>query len=204
VFYYIRHPDYQEVRKLFDRLVLCAEAAAMGTETKMKYEVIHGNYNVLPNETLAKVMDANLRLVGGVLYTKEEKAFAEQLYKTLVEPGQKIGSEQQIMDFKYYEKRGSTDVGDVSWLVPTAGLGTATWVPGTSAHTWQAVAAGGMSIGHKGMINAAQTMALTAADLMENPQVIVAAKEEWKNRRGQSFTYEPLLGDRDPPLDYRK
>lgn len=99
---------------------------------------------------------------------------------------------------------GSTDVGDVSWVVPTVGLGTATWVPGTAAHSWQAVAAGGMSIGHKGMVLAAKTMALTAIDLFSNPATIEEAWKELKRRRGDNFQYTALIGDRKPALDYRK
>ncbi|MDA0350309.1 MAG: amidohydrolase [Verrucomicrobia bacterium] len=204
VFYYIRHPDYKVVRELFERLVLTAEGAALGTGTTMKYEVIHGNYDVLPNQALAKLMDTNLRTVGGVHYSKEETVFAKDLYETLVQPSRTIGSEKEIAEYKLSSTRGSTDVGDVSWLVPTTGLGTATWVPGTSAHTWQAVSAGGTSIGHKGMINAAKTLAMTAADLFQDPNLIKKARTEWNEARGKDFDYYPLLGDRDPPLDYRK
>ena len=95
-------------------------------------------------------------------------------------------------------------MGDISWLVPTVGLGTATWVPGTSAHTWQAVAAGGMSIGQKGMMVAAKTMTLTVMDIFNNPSVTGAALEELNKRRGEGFTYEALVGNRQAPLDYRK
>ncbi|MFV0278515.1 MAG: amidohydrolase, partial [Parahaliea sp.] len=96
------------------------------------------------------------------------------------------------------------DVGDVSWQVPTAEMRAATWVPGTAPHSWQAIAAGGMSIGHKGMMVAAKTMALTAADLYQDPALLRAAREEFESRRGKDFRYEALLGDRAPPLDYRK
>ena len=98
---------------------------------------------------------------------------------------------------------GSTDVGDVSWAIPTAGLNTATWVPGTSAHSWQAVAAGGTDIGNKGMINAAKTLAFTAYDLFTQPSLLESARDEFLTRRGPDYEYVPLLGDRDPPLDYR-
>ena len=99
---------------------------------------------------------------------------------------------------------GSTDVGDVSFTVPTAGLGAATWVPGTPAHSWQAVAAGGMSIGTKGMMVAAKTIALTAIDIFQNPDTVKAAKAELEERRGKDFKYVPMLGNRPPALDYRK
>ena len=111
-----------------------------------------------------------------------------------------------VAPFRVVEKGGggSTDVGDVSWVVPTAGLRTATWVPGTSPHTWQAVAAGGMSIGHKGMMLAAKTLTLSAIDLYKNPEVINIASQELQRRVGSDFSYQALLGDREPPLDYRK
>jgi aminobenzoyl-glutamate utilization protein B len=99
---------------------------------------------------------------------------------------------------------GSTDVGDVSMAVPTVGLRVAAWVPGTSAHSWQAVAASGTSIGYKGAQVAAKTLALAAVELYRNEQLRKAAREEFNRRRGPDFRYEALLGDRPPPLDYRK
>ena len=95
-------------------------------------------------------------------------------------------------------------MGDISWVLPTAGLSTATWVPGTSAHSWQAVAAGGIGIESKGMIVAAKTLALTAIELFGRPDVIAAAWEELAERRGADFEYVSPLGDRKPPLDYRR
>jgi aminobenzoyl-glutamate utilization protein B len=91
----------------------------------------------------------------------------------------------------------------VSWVTPLATLNTATWVPGTSAHTWQATAAGGMTIGLKGMVVAAKTLALAVAQLYTSPDLIAAAKAEFDKRRGPGFVYKTLLGDRPPPLDYR-
>jgi aminobenzoyl-glutamate utilization protein B len=98
---------------------------------------------------------------------------------------------------------GSTDVGDISWNVPTAEFSTATWVPGTPAHSWQAIAAGGTTIGIKGLQLAAKTMALTAADFFENPELAEKAHAELMAQRAAGFVYTPLLGDRAPALDYR-
>jgi aminobenzoyl-glutamate utilization protein B len=203
VFYYVRHPDPTEVQAMFDRVVKAAEGAALGTETRMEYEIIHGIYAVLPNEPLSRVMDANLRRVGGVEYTPEERAFAEAIQASFDGDVPPIESAAEIQPFEFYRSGGSTDVADVSWAVPTAGLRTATWVPGTSSHSWQAVAAGGTSIGHKGMVVAAKTIALTALDLFSAPESMVAAREVFDGLRGPDFRYVPLLGDRDPPLDYR-
>jgi len=152
VFYYCRHPDMDMVKQNFEWIVKAAEGAAMGTQTRMEYEVIHGLYNVKPNETLSKVMNKNLNLIGGYEYNDEERAFAEKLQETLIAPSN-LANTNAVMPYRVEEDGigGSTDVGDVSWVVPTAGMRAATWVPGTSGHSWQAVAAGGTSIGTKGM-----------------------------------------------------
>jgi len=171
----------------------------------MEYEVIHGIYDLLPNEPLARAMHDNLTRVGGVSYTDEERRFAELIRSSLPEDVPPMEASERVEPFEVQEvgSGGSTDVGDVSWAVPTAGLRTATWVPGTSSHSWQAVAAGGTEIGNKGMINAAKTLAFTAYDLFNRPDLLEAAREEFLSRRGADYTYEPLLGERDPPLDYR-
>jgi len=195
-----------EVKSIFDRVVKCAEGAALGTGTTMDYEIISGAYNLLINETLSTVVDRNMRKVGGVFYNKEELVFARKMLESYPDRKVNLKDTETIVDFRVTEEAipFSTDVGDVSWLVPTAGMSTATWVPGTSAHSWQAVAAGGTSIAHKGMINAAKTLALSAVEIFNNPQLVLKATKELKERQGENFTYEALLGDRKPPLDYRK
>lgn len=206
VFYYLRHPSATTLLDLWPRLEAAAEGAAMGTGTEVEWEIIHGNHAVQVNETLARVMDKNLRQVGGLNYTPAEQSFAESIYASLVNPLRSLGSESEIQDFEVQPvgRGGSTDVADVSMVVPTAGLRVATWVPGTSAHSWQSTAASGMSIGFKGAHIAAKTLALTAIDIMKDADLRKAALEEFHERRGEDFTYIPILGDRDPPLDYRK
>ena len=204
VFYYVRDFNVDILEDLWARVIKTAEGAALGTGTRLEYEIIHGNRPVLANDVAQKIMYDNLVAIGGVSYTKKERAFAEQIYKTLRSPDKEISSAGEVQPYKFTKGKGSTDVGDVSWMVPTAGLRTATWVPGTSAHTWQAVAAGGMSIGVKGMMNAAKTIAGTAVDLFNNPEAVKNAQKELIERRGPTFNYYSLLGDRGPPLDYRK
>ena len=204
VYYYVRHPDRDQVVELFERVVRAAEAAAMGTDTQVDVEVMHGNYPVLPNHTLAQLVNDNLVAMGGIEYNAEEQAFAETIRKTLISPRRELGSQQRIAPYQPRQSMGSTDVGDVSWLVPTVGFSTATWVPGTPAHSWQAVAAGGMSIGHKGMGLASRLLAKSAAQLILQPDVIAEAKAELRRSQGPDFVYAALLGDRKPPLDYRK
>jgi aminobenzoyl-glutamate utilization protein B len=203
VYYVVRHEDRDELRSVWSRVVRAAEGAALGTETQMSYEVIGGTYNRLPNETLSKTMYENLQLVGGVHYDEQELSFARTLSATLpVAKPLESASEVQPMLFK--RTKASADTGDVSWTVPLAQMRAATWVPGTPAHSWQAVAAGGMSIGYKGMMVAAKTLTLTAIDIYREPAIIDAAREEFDERRGADFLYESLLGDRLPALDYRK
>ena len=173
-FYYVRHPNENTLRSIWDRVIATAEAAALGTGTSMSYEIIHGNYSVLPNDTLAEVMHKNLSAVGGVHYSDADKAFAAELAKSLPDDSLITERAAQIKPYASGSRgNGSTDVGDVSWTVPTVGMSAATWVPGTGAHTWQAVAAGRTPIGHKGMIVAAKSMALTAVDLFKNPALLV-------------------------------
>ena len=205
VYYYIRHPEMDIVKDIFNRVTKAAEGAALGTGTTMDYEVIHGVYNLLPNQILSTNLFENLKTVGGVTYDKTEEDFALKIFPSLNRKDVNISDAALVKPYSDQsdEAFGSTDVGDISWLVPTAGISSATWVPGTAAHSWQAVAAGGMSIGHKGMMVAAKTMALTIMDCLVNPEMLKNAKLELLKRRGDSFKYEALLGDRNPPLDYR-
>ncbi len=199
----VRHPDAQEVRQIWKRIEDAAEGAAKGTGTRVENEVITGLYNLLPNETLSRAMYANLLKVGGVKFTPEDIKFAKEIQSTFEYTPPPISKAAEIEPYRSSSFPASTDVGDVSWMVPTAGLGTATWVPGTSAHSWQAVAANGMGIGHKAMIVAAKTLALSGIDLLYNPALLQQAKKEWELKKGIN-PYESLLGDRKPPLDFRK
>jgi aminobenzoyl-glutamate utilization protein B len=203
VFYYLRHPDAEKVKELWVRLEQAALGAAQGTGVEVDWEIIHGNHPVLINEALAKMMDEKLHDVGGIQYDEREEAFARELYTTLISPEYPLGSQADIQPYEVGFGFGSTDVGDVSMTVPTVGLRVATWVPGTSSHSWQATAASGMSIGYKGTQVAAKTMALAAIELFENPELRAEARAEFDERRGEDFAYEALLGDRSPPLDYR-
>lgn len=208
VYYYARHKDREILQSVWKRIENAAQGAALGTGTKVEWEILGGVYNLLPNVTLATAMHNNLAKVGGVVYNEEEKKFAITLSETLGEQKQPIENAALVKDFRDGSESatsgGSTDVGDVSWTVPTVGLQTATWVPGSSAHSWQSTAASGMGIGQKGMIVAAKTLACTALDLFKDQALIDKAKEEWLQKRGANFKYEALLGDRKPALDYRK
>ncbi len=204
IFLYARHPEMQTVDVIWEQIKKCAEAGALATGTRMEMEIIHSSYNMLPNDVLAEVVNKNLQFVGGVKYTPEEKAFAEVLLKTMdLEGAPPLGSEEKIQPIRSEISSGSTDVGDVSWNVPVADLVTATWVPGTPAHSWQSTACSGYSIGRKGMIVAAKTMALTAVDLFTDQKLVERAKANFKERRSNREYRSRIPADKKPPLNYR-
>lgn len=204
VFYYVRHPSRAYVASIWERVQKAAQGAALATGTTVEEEVIGGVHELLPNDVLAGLVHQNLTAVGGVKYTPEELKYAEEISKTEGMGIREIASAEAVQSLGgSLLSSASTDVGDVSWTVPTVGFTTATWVPGTPAHSWQAVAAGGMSIGRKGMMVAAKTLATTAIDLFQNEKVIVDAKAEFEKRRGADFKYKALVGDRKPALNYR-
>lgn len=204
VFYYVRHPDAAGVEEIWARLENAARGAALGTGTTAEWEVIHGNNPLLVNESLARMMDAKLRQVGGVVYDERERAYAAELSRSLGTAAAPLESAATIALYGKALGYGSTDVGDVSWATPTVGVRTATWVPGTSAHSWQSAAASGTTIGFKGAQVAAKAMSLAAVELLTDGDLRAAARAEFDAARGPGYQYKSLLGDRDPPLDYRK
>lgn len=206
VYYYVRNIDRQVVRDVFERVVNAGRGAALGTGTVMDYEIMGGEYDLLPNRTLSILMDRNLHVVGGVTYTAEEEKFARKIQESFTYKVPDISNAAMVDSMRTTPGDmggGSTDVGDVSWAVPTVGLGAATWVPGTAAHSWQAVAAGGTDIGTKGMMVAAKTMALTCIDLFTQPALIEKAAAEFNQAKGPDFKYQSLIGDRKPAFNYR-
>ena len=202
VYYYVRHPNRDQVKDVFARVVKAAEGAALGTGTTMDYEIIGGTHELLLNETLARALQVNLDQVGGVTYTPQEMAIGKQLQASFGYPAPPVENAATIQPFGLSDGGGSSDVGDVSYVVPTVGLTAATWVPGTPAHSWQAVACSGQEIGTKGMMVAAKTMTLTAIDLFSDEALLAKAKAEFKQDVG-TYVYKPMLGDRKPALNYR-
>ena len=205
VFMYARQGDMRVLDQIWERILAAAQGAAMGTGTTVDHETIGAVYNILPNEVLARLQQRKLERVGGVTYSAEDRTFATELQKSLDRPVPPIDDAARVHPF---EKGGvdpaSTDMGDVSWAVPTVALSAATWVPGTPAHSWQAVAAGGTPIGAKGMMVAAKTMSLTAIDLFTDATILPKARAEFDQRRGTDFVYRTRLNRAGPALDYRK
>ncbi len=202
---YARHSHMPTLDNVWARIVKIAEAGALATETTMEMEFINSVYSTLPNDALAALTDKNLRRVGGVTYTAEEKAFAAALARSFVasEDLLPLGSEAEVQAINRGVDSGSTDVGDVSWQVPTSALSTATFVPGTPGHSWQSTACAGGSIGRKGMMVAAKTLALSAMDLFTDPSLVKAARESFDKRRA-GFEYKSRVPEgQKPPLNYR-
>ena len=203
LFLYARHPSMPVLDKIWDRIVNCAKAGALATDTRMEMELIDSSYNTLPNDALAALGDRNMKLVGGFTYTPEERAFAEAIRKTLPERSRPIDAEEKIEPPSEGTGVASTDAGDVSWNWPMLELRAATFVPGVPAHTWQAAACAGMSIGRKGMVVAAKGLALTAIDLFTDPNQVDAAKTAFAKRKAGLEYLSRVPADHAPPLNYR-
>lgn len=204
VYIYARHPSMSALGGIWDRIVKCAEAGALATETKMEMELISSVYNLLPNGPLSTLFEKNLKLVGGVHYDQTEVDFAKKLQSTLgMIPDRPIGSVERIQPADAGSPAASTDFSDVSWIVPSAQFNAATWVPGTPAHSWQAVACSGTTIGQKGMMVAAKTLALTALDILNDPKQVEAARRDFDQRRAGHQYQSRIPANQKPPLTYR-
>ena len=201
-----RNPDAQVLNGVWERIVKCAQAGALASETRMEFEQGTNYSNVLPNDTLAEVLGRAMQKAGGYEFTPEERQFADQLQQTLgaIEGSQRVrpGPEKVQVDKSEGTGSASTDAGDVSWVVPTAQITAATFVPGVGAHTWQAAACAGSSIGRKGMVVAARTLALAGVELFENPGEVQAAREAFQKRLAGRHWTTRIPADGKPPLDY--
>lgn len=201
VYYYVRHPKSEVVRDLYRRLVLCAEAGAMATETRLEIGFEGGIKEILPNQSLANVCFENLQSLVDLKYSPSDIEFATRLQTTLVAP-------RPLDEVSQVERTGgigmgSTDVGDVSWVVPTTGFNTACFVPGVPGHSWQAVACGGTPIARAGMNLAAKVLAASAWDLYQNPALIEAARAEHRDRIAGAEYRSLMQPGQKPPLNYR-
>jgi aminobenzoyl-glutamate utilization protein B len=202
IYFYVRHPESSVVRSVYRRLELCAQAGALGTETKLEVEYLGGTVEMLPNSALAQVMLTNLREQNNLELTPDERQFALKIQESLDEP-RSLESLREVFDQTGQIGRGSTDVADISWVVPTAGFTTACWVPGTPPHSWQACAAGGTTIGRQGMQLAARVLAASAWDLYHAPATIATAKAELARKLGDRKYESLMLPGQKPALDYR-
>ncbi len=223
VLYMVRAIEVKDAMELQARVDKIAEAAAMMTETVMTKRFIDGCSNTVPNKTLEKMLWENFNELGVPSYTEEEKAFAQAIVdgyempsKDL--PGSACDESTEIAEwvaevsknatiplndflvpylFSTKARAGSTDVGDVSWLIPTAQISVVTAPTNAPGHSWQNVSCAKSSIGHKGLLHAGKVLAATAIDLFENPAKLEEAKEEFKVRAAAGY-YCPVPADAVP------
>jgi len=204
IYLYVRSPDTATLGQVWERVQACAKAGALATGTQTEIRIVNSNANILPNDTLAGLLDKHLRSLGGIVYTPEEISFAKKMRPTLTGNDlPPVGSERDIRPVEEGCLKASSDVGDVSWAVPMSEFHTACWIPGTPAHSWQAVACSGTGIGEKGMLLAARVLALTAADIYLNPQLAKEARASFQKRSAGKTFKSFLPADYKPPLGYR-
>jgi aminobenzoyl-glutamate utilization protein B len=196
----VRDSKRDGMNEVYERVKKMAEGAAILANVEYKISLVSGIYEVLVNRTGAGYLTKNLELLGALNYTDDEVAFAKKIQESTGKPQDGLHTKVEPLeatDPNY--GGGSTDAGDVSWVVPTLRLSVATAPLNTPWHSWAVVACGGMSIGHKGMLHASKTLAMTMVDLFEDPKKVEAVKAEFTKGKGD-HVYKGLLPDGPPPL----
>lgn len=213
----IRHPELPGLKDLIARVDKIAAGAALMTETRMEKKVFSGVSNMLGNLPLEQAMQAAVERLGPVAFNEEDRVFARKIQATL--PKGALESNLAVLNYQPAPdqdislcdfivpldrggdvRAGSTDVGDVSWAVPTVQVWGATWTMGTPFHTWQVVAHGKTPVAHKGMIHAAKVMAATACAVIEDPELLAQAKATHKAHLAK-VPYEcPIPDETQPPI----
>lgn len=205
--YYVRAPHRSDVNDITKRVINCQRGGALMTDTTLDYSIEGGCYEILPNEALFDLAQKNYSEMSMSQYSNEEKALAKALSQSL--PPEQVEKERETIGFleedvfihsevlskekaKGYSITGSSDIGDVSWLMPFSAIFTATWPLGVNAHTWQAASASGSTLGQKGMLYASKIMAGMFMDLVSQPEILSKAKAEFA-RRTEGKAYESPL-----------
>ncbi len=204
VWYYVRADDHKDVEKYFTWVQDIAKGAALMSRTKLKIDIDTDCHELIGNTPLAELVHRQFTRIEAPKFTQEEHAFARRLQEPLIEQNGKPF--QVALDEKVYpllaigeKSKGSTDVGDISWHVPTMGLRTACFPSGSPGHCWQNVASIGSSIGEKGTVYAAQLLAAAGIELLQRPDIIAAAKADFATRM-KDKPYSSLIpkGQRPP------
>ncbi len=226
VLYLIRSPRNAQVQELYERVNKIARGAALMTETELEIDFVKGCSNLIVNATLEKALYKNMQEIPVPTYTEEEKAFAAEVQKSYENPGdeytkfmdkfgdhmtpeveEKLKARPSLNDFlmPYLNSTtpmaGSTDVGDVSWVAPTAQINVVTTAAGTPGHSWQYVACNKTSIAHKGVLYTGKVLGATAIDLINNPELVAEAKAEHQKRLGgESYVCPIPAGIKPRPI----
>ena len=199
--YYVRDSSRKGVEEVYQRVLKCAEGAALMTDTKLEVKLITGVYEYLPNYILSSVLYRNLKLVGAPKFSSDDQQFAKEIQKNLKIPCKGLSTFIERFEKSDRPSSYSTDVADVSWIVPTAGLLTVAAAPlGISGHSWAMTSSAGSPIGFKGMIVAAKILAASSIELFLDPKIIEKAQEEFKEKT-KNFIYKSAVPlERKPPL----
>ena len=217
--YLIRARDLVELKRLIERVRKIADGAALMTETKVEAKIVSGVSNLLGNLPLERAMQANFDRLGPPPFDDADRAKAAEFQATLTEEDvaaswRRIGLPVRKgvtlcdvvvpLEVRGAPMMGSTDVGDVSWVVPTVQARGAVYAIGTPGHSWQLTAQGMLPAAHKGMVHVAKVMAGTAVDAILNPAIIETAKADLAERTAGN-PYTPVLSpDVQPPFDMSK
>ena len=223
ILYAIRAPKVTQVKKLYERMCDIARGAALITGTTVDIKQVAAYSNVIENDTLEDIMYENMRHFVPIGYTEEELAYARRFQEVITEldkeglkdlisilsgrdkEKKRQMEESPMLDFVLerhvsFGGGGSTDVGDVSWVVPTGKMDINCYAAGTALHSWQAVAQGKAPAAHKGMLTAAKIMACTGAELLEKPELLERIKEDWLEKLDGETYPDPLPKDVKPEI----
>jgi len=204
VWYYCRGNTHEDAEYLFDWIKEIAEAAARMTRTRMEVHVDTDCHEIIPNLPLSQVIARNFKRVGPPTFSTQDVAFARQLQTPLrtefgLREEKALNDKIEALPATPTVNSGSTDVGDVSWHVPTGGLSTVCFPAGSPGHSWQNVAAIGSPIGHKGMLVAAKVLALSTVDLLQDGKAVEEAKADFHKRlHDRKYTTQIPKGQKAP------
>ena len=200
VWYFVRDVDRKGVKEMYKRVIKCAEGAALMTETSMELNLITGVYEFLPNHTLSAVLDRNLREIGGPKFTGEEQLFAKEMQENLGIPEDGLSTEIEPFEEPKTVGGGSTDIADVSWIVPTAGELKIVSAPlGIPWHSWAVTSCSASTVGFKAMNTGAKVLALSAIEVFMDKNIVKKAREEFEEKT-EGFIYKSAVpeGQKSP------
>ncbi len=196
----VRDTKREGMEKVWKHVERMAEGAAIMADVEHEVNLVSGIHEVLVNRAGGARLQENLEYLGAIEYTDEEQAFAKKIQESTGK--EQLGIESEINPLEETQEHpmgGSTDVGDVSFVVPTIRLSATTAPKGTPWHSWAVVACGGMSIGHKGMAYAAKALSMTMVDLFEDAALREKVREEFKERKGD-YEYQGMVPPGPPPI----
>jgi len=195
----VRENDRENLNVVYERVKKIAEGAAMMAEVDYSIELISGIYEIQPNRTGAAALLKNMELLGPIDYSKDELKYAKTIQRETGKPEEGMDADIEPLRETLPAQGGSTDVGDVSQIVPVVRARVSAAPKDVPWHSWAVVACTGMSIGHKGMFFAAKSLSMTMVDLFENPQLVKEIKAEFKKRKGDKV-YKAMIPDGPPPV----